>query len=48
MEPSSPSLASVALMMVILAVAVSAFLPERSDTDRAARAYIPQLISQTR
>jgi hypothetical protein len=44
----SPSLASVALMAVIVAAVVSVFLPDKSDTDRAARFYIPQLISQSR
>jgi hypothetical protein len=44
----SPSLASLALVAVILGVVVSAFLPDRSDIDRPARAYIPQLISQSR
>lgn len=44
----SPSLASVALMAVILAVVVSVCLPDKSDTDRTTRSYIPQLISQSR
>ena len=44
----SPSLASVALMAVLLAAVVTVFLPDKSHTDRTARAYLPQLISQAR
>jgi hypothetical protein len=44
----SPSLASLALMVVILALVVSTFVPDKSHGDRAARSYLPQLISQSR
>jgi hypothetical protein len=48
MRMQSSSLASVALMAVILAAIVSAFLPDKSHSDRTTRAYLPQLISQLR
>ena len=44
----SPSLASLALLAFVLAAVVGAFLPGKSHTDRAPRAYLPQLMSQAR
>jgi len=43
----SPSLASVALLVLVLAAVVSVFLPDKSLTDRT-RSNVPQLISQSR
>lgn len=45
----SPSLASAALMALILAAVVSLVLPDKSSGgDHTARLYLPQLISQSR
>jgi hypothetical protein len=44
----SPSLASVALMALVLAAVVGALLPYKSYSDRSVRSYIPPLISQAR
>jgi hypothetical protein len=43
----SPSLASVALLALVVAVVVSA-LTGKSDIDREQRPYIPQMVWQTR
>ncbi len=44
----SPSFAGAAVMALFLAAAVCAILPDKPHSDRAARAYLPQLISQAR
>jgi hypothetical protein len=47
-QMQSPSGAGFALMVLVLAAVVWAVLPDKSHTDRSARSYLPQLISQSR
>ena len=44
----SPSGAGFTLVVLLLAAAVWVFLPDKSHIDLGSRAYVPQLISQSR